>query len=91
MILIKSKEELLPGMYCNITEENYNNLKEFGYKMPHNYYSNLIKQQNFYKSDILCIDEGFIIWKNIYSIDDRDEFYYTQFEFALGLNERIKD
>lgn len=81
-VIVKSKEDIKPGMYCKAIEYNFNELKKLGFKLPYDEFSKLISSRFYQHSDVLCYEEYGIVWKDRYSVIDACEgIHYVEFTF----------
>lgn len=84
MIIVTSKEDIKPGMYCVATESNFNKLKKLGFQLGYNNFENYLNNPTFRNSDIFTFKYSPIAdWEPIVSATSLGLFEF-QFQEETG-------
>ena len=80
MIIVKSKEDIKPGMYCKLTEENYEKVKELGFEVAYNTFERFLKNPTYKPTDVFSFyitNVGFASWESA-RYDTNNEFQFQE-------------
>ena len=84
MIIVKSKEDIKPGMYCKLTKENYEKVKELGFKVAYDTFDGFLNNRTYQPTDIFTFGGCYNIasWEDIRHayryLDNDDEFQFQE-------------
>ena len=80
MKIIKSREDIVDGMWCRATEENFNALKNLGFDSWFHTWNEHTIEANFSETDVFLVNNktNYITWLGYNVVESRDEFTFNQ-------------
>ena len=87
MIIVKSKEDIKPGMYCKLTKENYEKVKELGFEVAYNTFEGFLKNPTYKQTDVFSFyipNVGYASWESVrYDTDNEFQFQEEIYQFSV--------
>ncbi len=80
MKIIKYREDIVDGMWCRATEENFNALKNLGFDSWFHTWNEHTIEANFSETDVFLVNNktNYIRWLGYNVVESRDEFTFNQ-------------